>query len=481
MLRLLDIRLHRMPLRARMPFRYGIATLTDLPHLFLSLDAEIDGQRCIGMASDHLPPRWFTKDPSQTPEEEIEAMLHVIRHAAMRAIDSTAETPFDWWLEAYDTQMSWARSEGIPALLAHFGVSLVERALLSAFCHARRTPFHRLLLEDQLGFTPEQVYPELAGVDWRSAFPQQPRSKIFLRHTVGLSDPIAESEIPAGLRLADGLPQSLEASIRAYGLRHFKIKLQGDLDADRERLSAVLSCIESEADARFAFSVDGNESYREFETFRDSWADLTALPAYRRHADKLLFVEQPVHRAAALDSRAAPILAEFAETPVIIDESDATIDSLPAALNLGYCGTSHKNCKGVFKGLAAKCLLTALQAQRSSSLPPLRQSGEDLSNIGPVALLQDLTVMATLDIASVERNGHHYFAGLSAFSPSVNHEVAESLPSLYTTSKHGFTTLAVDRGELRLGELLKLPFAPIVGGLVDNAQNVSLAPARPAD
>ncbi len=38
-------------------------------------------------------------------------------------------------------------------------------------------------------------------------------------------------------RVDDGLPQSLAASIRAYGLTHFKLKIDGDIDADIERLT----------------------------------------------------------------------------------------------------------------------------------------------------------------------------------------------------------------------------------------------------
>jgi hypothetical protein len=90
---------------------------------------------------------------------------------------------------------------------------------------------------------------------------------------------------------------------------------------------------------------------------------------------------------------------------LIIDESDAELDSLPRALALGYHGTSHKNCKGVFKGIANACLLEALR--RQSGGDRLVMSGEDLANIGPVALLQDLAVVATLGVSSVERNGHH--------------------------------------------------------------------------
>ena len=42
-------------------------------------------------------------------------------------------------------------------------------------------------------------------------------------------------------------------------------------------------------------------------------------------------------------------------------------------------------------------------------------TGEDLCTLGPVALLQDLAMMALLGISHVERNGHHYYRGLSMF------------------------------------------------------------------
>lgn len=478
MLRLLDIHLHRMTLRTRMPFRYGIAELKELPHLFLSLAVEIDGQRSDGIAADHLPPRWFTKDTSQSPEQEIAAMLDVVRHAAINAIDSTAASPFDWWRVAYESQMAWAESRSIPPLLAHFGLTLVERALLDAYCHAHRSTFHQLLLSGHLGFTPERLYPELAGFDWRAAFPAAPRPSVFLRHTVGLSDPIQESDIPAGGHLHDGLPQSLEASILAYGLRHFKIKLCGDLDVDLPRLAATLGCIEASAPSTFAFSLDGNESYPDFDAFHHQWLALSKLPELRRHAQRLLFVEQPVRRDVALEPSSGPKLHKLAQTPIIIDESDGCVENLPDALDLGYAGTSHKNCKGVFKGLAAKCLLAARQENRSSSLPPLRQSGEDLCNIGPVALLQDLTVMASLGIASVERNGHHYFAGLQAFSPELNREVADTLPSLYQRDPNGSARLLVDGGKLDLGELLNAPFGIHFPNVLTGSESIPLPSGR---
>ncbi len=56
----------------------------------------------------------------------------------------------------------------------------------------------------------------------------------------------------------DGLPQSLAASIRVYGLRHFKLKVNGDLARDTERLWQIARVLQAECGEDFAFTLDGN-------------------------------------------------------------------------------------------------------------------------------------------------------------------------------------------------------------------------------
>src|SRR5262249_47520294 len=140
---------------------------------------------------------------------------------------------------------------------------------------------------------------------------------------------------------------------------------------------------------------------------------------------------------------------------LIIDESDAELDSLPRALELGYAGTSHKNCKGVFKGIANACLLTHLL---HCGMQPTILSGEDLANIGPVALLQDLAVCAALGIKSVERNGHHYFAGLSMFPEEVQSQILTAHPDLYHPSRDLWPTLTIEDGRISLKSVNAAPF-----------------------
>lgn len=85
-------------------------------------------------------------------------------------------------------------------------------------------------------------------------------------------------------------------------------------------------------------------------------------------------------------------------------------------------------------------------------------SAEDLTNIGPVALTQDLAVIATLGIPHAERNGHHYFKGLSMFLPAIQAQMIVSHGDLYRRHHSGFATLRVHDGAMEVGSIVDAPF-----------------------
>ena len=270
-----------------------------------------------------------------------------------------------------------------------------------------------------------------------------------------MADPLTADAIPAAELLDDSLPQSLDQCIRAYGLRHFKIKINGDPDADLERLYHVAATIKQHAPDDHAFSLDGNEQFTSVEAFRCHWERLAGDTNLSPFFEHLLFVEQPLHRDIALDDSVADGFGDWPDRPpIIIDESDATVKSLPLALALGYAGTSHKNCKGIFKGAANACLLSARHEAGHVSV----MSGEDLCNVGPVAVIQDLAVMAALGIGSVERNGHHYMAGLSQFPETTQQQVQEAHRGLYRVSDRGWPTLDIRDGQINLESVNDQPF-----------------------
>ncbi|MBS0632163.1 MAG: hypothetical protein JSS11_09635 [Verrucomicrobia bacterium] len=460
MITLREVTLHAQPLKARMPFRYGIATMTEVTHIIVRGTWEIDGQTHEGLAADHLPPKWFTKDPDRPLGEEVEEMLAVIRAAIAHARQIKAATPFAFWRELYAAQGAWGAAQKLPPLLVHFGTSLVERSLVDAFCRAKGTAFPAALRENLFGLELGAVHAPLAGSVPRDWLPAVPPAEVFARHTVGLSDYLTDAEIPADERVADGLPQSLVACIRFYGLRHFKLKINGDEPRDRARLAQMARIFAAECGGDYAFSLDGNESFKAVAVFADYVRGLRAGAGDAAFWAKLLFIEQPWHRSVAL----SPAIGELARAwpdrpPVIIDESDGEISSLPTALALGYAGTSHKNCKGIFKGIANACLL----AQRRAAGLPAMLSGEDLSNVGPVAVTQDLAVAATLGATSIERNGHHYFAGLAQFPAAVQAHMLAHHGDLFTPSAAGWPRLDVRGGRLHLGSVLRAPFGCAAG------------------
>lgn len=453
MLKVNDVRMHVLNMKTRFPFKYGIASLVALPHLFVRVDADVDGKAATGVAADGLPPKWFTKNPGEPFEADLDEMLAVIGNA-VSLVESTgeADSAFDLWARVYGEQEAWAASTAYPPLLWAFGVSLVERAAIAAVCRSNGTTFGAAVRDGTLGIRLGDVHPELAGRQPSDYLPEASLRAIRVRHTVGLADPLTAADVPAGEELADGLPHTLEENIRAYGLTHLKIKLCGDADGDRARLKQIASLM-SGRECRF--TLDGNEQYTELTPFRDLWEAIRSDAELDAFLRGLIFVEQPLHRDVALSDEAQVVLSAWDDCPpMIIDESDGSLDSSRRALDCGYVGTSHKNCKGIFKGIANACLMAKRAAD--TGIPHVLSS-EDLANVGPVALTQDLAVIASLGITHSERNGHHYFKGLSMFPEDVQGQVTAHHGSLYR-SPDGYPTLAVTDGLLDVSTAVDAPF-----------------------
>jgi hypothetical protein len=457
-IRILDFNLAIQNIHTRIPFRYGIAELIAVPHLFVRLLCEVDGRTHWGFSADSLIPKWFTKNLHSTYQDDLDEMLDVIQHACQVAAHlNQVESTFELWQRVSDAQEAWASESGYPALLWNFGVSLVERAAIDAFCRVKQLSFSDALRTNRFGIRLSDIHADLENSQPADWLPEQPLESVIVRHTVGLSDPIREDEIQPDERVHDGLPQSLEASIRYYGLTHFKLKIQGELQTDLMRLKRIQGVLEKIAPKDYAFTLDGNEQFTEIEQFQAFWMALRQDPDLNRLLGHLLFVEQPLYREVAFcDENYAGLKAWRDRPPMIIDESDSSLNSLETALDCGYNGTSHKNCKGVFKHVANACWLEYLR--RSDPAGRYILSGEDLANIGPVALLQDLAVMANLGIPHVERNGHHYFSGLSMFPPSLQAKVARHHQDLYEAEHLGYPTLKITGGEISTRSVIQAPF-----------------------
>ncbi len=475
-IKVLRISFAHLWVRTRFPFRYGIASMTQAPHVLVRATVECEGRIFEGISAETWVPKWFVKNPATTYDEDLPDMCRTLRHAVDAAMQTCeALTFFAWWQHLYAAQSELAGSPGIPPLLAHLGTAMIERAVCHALCQSQSCSIHALWRENLAGIDLAAIRPQTAGLTSAGVLPPQPSVRLIVRHTVGLADPLTDSGITEPLN--DGLPHSLEENIRVFGLTHFKIKLAGDLEKDSARLESLAALLPPGA----RFALDANENYPDIRVFKahwDHWMSRPLLAGWLQHG--LLLVEQPLHRDSSFAPDTGAALSSWPKhPPFIIDEADASLDDLPRALALGYAGTSHKNCKGLTKGLAN---LALLHRHRSGAI----LSGEDLSNIGPVALLQDLAVMAALGIPHIERNGHHYFRGTSMFPPETGDSLLAAHPDIYE-AQDGFAVLRIRGGILDVDSTANNPLgitgrevlAGFCPGLPENSP-ILLHPSPPA-
>jgi hypothetical protein len=416
---------------ARMPFRFGVVTMRAAPLLTLAVEIEDSaGRRATGYAADFLAYRWFDKRPEKSLADNCRDLLASVDEAQGLYLDAANEgydTPFALWRATYPEIERRALARDFNRLGASFGASMLERSVIDALGRMTDQPF-AALVRGGLGIDLGSLCAELRGREISGLVPKPPLERLHVRHTVGLVDPI----IAADRREAavdDGLPETLEDYLVRDGIRYLKIKVSGQLDADLARLQAIAAVLDHR-DRAFHISLDGNEQYRQPDDFLDLVARIKATPALARLYEQIMFIEQPLDRAVALDPAVKPALSALSrEKPVIIDEADGWLTAFREAIDLGYRGTSHKNCKGIYKSLH-NLALAALRNEQTDR-PELFLSAEDLSNVPVVALQADLAAVALLGISHVERNGHHYFRGLGHLGEAEKADALARHPDLY--------------------------------------------------
>ena len=69
------IDLYERDVRLRMPFRFGVVTLTEAPQAFARVRVRLaDGRRAEGGAAELLAPKWFDKDPALSNEDNFDQL-----------------------------------------------------------------------------------------------------------------------------------------------------------------------------------------------------------------------------------------------------------------------------------------------------------------------------------------------------------------------------------------------------------------------
>ena len=240
------------------------------------------------------------------------------------------------------------------------------------------------------------------------------------RHTVGLSDALAEGD--GAVDPGDGLP------VDARGL-HQAVRPAAVQGEDRRRPRGEPGSARTGrlgARARDAPGVPGHARRKR---------------AIRRRSRAAAVLERadggPPHgraggedrlRRAAAPRRSGPRRGDgsrarrMARAAAARSSTSRTIRWTPSRARSRPATTAERS-----RARRASSRGSATRAESSScggSTPGGRfmYSAEDLSTIGPVGLLADLAVIATLGIDEPERNGYHYLRSISTLPPRVDEE-----------------------------------------------------------
>jgi hypothetical protein len=449
-----SIELLERDVRLRMPFRFGVVTLTEAPQAFARVRIRLeDGRESEGAAAELLAPKWFDKNQALSNEDnfdQLRASLGIARHLYLSGQGATA---FGHFATHYREQVRLAATLGLNGLVAGYGPALIDRAILDAVCRALGRSFHDVIRHNLAGIAPSDLCPDLQGFDFDAFLSGlQPASTISARHTVGMVDPITADDQTR--RVGDGLPETREEVVKTYGHRWYKLKVGGDLRADIERLTSIARVLDR-VEGGYRASLDGNEQYEDVDGVLELWHRMRAEPSLARMCGNVSFVEQPIKRQNALSQNVSGLSAQKS---VIIDESDDSLDAFVRARQLGYTGVSSKTCKGFYKSLInrARCLKWNREEGHDEALDPTSprylMSAEDLTIQAGLALQQDLALVSLMGVRHVERNGHHYVNGMAGLPQAEQDAFLAAHPDLYERS-HGAVRVRIRDGTLAIGSL----------------------------
>jgi hypothetical protein len=445
--RLTEATFYERPVRLRLPFRFGVVTLTQAPQVFTRVRVRLaDAREGEGISAELLVPKWFDKSPQLTNEQNFDQLRQSLAIARRHLLGAGPGTAFGLSAEVEAAHHAVCAQAGLNGLVASFGLALIERAIIDALGRIEKKSAFSLVRDNSIGLTAATA-PDLAGFNIAAFLASlKPAPSIAVRHTVGLLDSLTREET-TGRRLDDGLPESLEEVIAVYGHRYFKLKVAGAIEADIDRLVRIAAVLDRIPEP-YRATLDGNEQYENIDAVLALWARIGAEPRLARLKSSIILVEQPIARSHAL---AEPVHALAREVPIEIDESDADIGVFPRARALGYRGISAKSCKGFYRALLNRARIARWNAEDGATRYVM--SAEDLTTQSGVAVQQDLALATLVGATHVERNGHHYVDGMAGAPQAEQDRFLAAHPDLYVRAPGGRVRLAIRNGALALGSL----------------------------
>jgi hypothetical protein len=433
-----DIAFFERPVPFARPFRFGSVVINASAQAFVRAEIEVEGKGVsVGASAELMASKWFDKRAHLTPPQTVDELRRSLLIARdLYLAHSGFETAFGLHAAVAAAQAVACAKEDIPPLAAAFGPAEIDKAVLDALLRATAANFFDGMARNIAGID-ARLSPDLYDDDIAQFLGQRRRlERVAIRHTVGLDDQV-EGE--------GGVADVRENS----GARYFKLKLNGDPDADVARLIRIGKELATLAHD-YSVTLDANEQYADLAALGALVDRLDRDAALKPIASKLLYIEQPMPRDI---TRQSP-LGSLAARDFIIDEADDSYDAFPAARSLGYRGISSKSCKGVYKSV-----INATRAAKwSATGEKYFISGEDLTCQAGLGVQQDLALGALIGVSHAERNGHHFVDGFAVTPAGEADAFLVAHPDLYFSDGNKIR-LSIHGGDLLTGSLATPGFA----------------------
>lgn len=435
-----DIALFERPVAFVRPFRFGAVVINAAPQMFVRVEIEVEGNGIsVGASAEMLVPKWFDKRAHLAPEQTVDELRRSLLIAReLYLADRGFATAFGLHAGCLAAQLEACATEDIPPLAAAYGPAEIDKAVLDALLRSADVNFFEGMVGNIAGIH-AGLSPDLQDSDIAQFLAGRKRlERVAIRHTVGLDDRVEG---------AGGVADHKENT----GARYFKLKLNGDPDADAGRLTRIGNELATLAHD-YRVSLDANEQYADLKALGALVDRLDNDSALKPIAAKLLYIEQPMPRDITRQSPLGQLGCDF-----IIDEADDSYDAFPAARMLGYRGISSKSCKGIYKSI-----VNATRAAKwSVGSEKFFITGEDLTCQAGLAVQQDLALGALIGVSHAERNGHHYVDGFADTPVAEANGFLAAHPDLYINDGNKIR-LSIHDGDLLTGSLVKPGFATSV-------------------
>lgn len=410
----------------RAPIKFGGRAVNDAVLMHVHADVETrDGRRARGFGSMPMSNIWAWPTRDVPAEKTLAAVIGLCRRLVAQAdqyresghpLDITTDLSRSHAQTTADVVREAGIDEPMPRLAQLVAASPVEAAIHDGYGKALGLNSYNVL-------GPEFVSRDLSawlGEDFRGEYLdrytlREPKPRMPLYHLVGALDPLTAADVER--RIGDGLPETLGEWIKADGLTHLKIKLNGDdLPWDVERVlgvERVAAAAQSERGCdQWNYSLDFNERCADVSYVLDFLAQVRARsPAALA---RVQYIEQPTHR----DLKSHPhhrMHAAARIKPVVIDESLIDFESLLLSREMGYSGAALKACKG-----QTEALLMGAAAQKYGMFLCV----QDLTCPG-ASFLHSASLSARIPtVAAIEGNARQY-------CPNGNRGWRDRYPSMF--------------------------------------------------